>query len=216
MKGLILRDLLIYFRRLNKSSYVTEGIMFLFFLGVSIGSPDIGLSAYVLLCLPIQMCAMPMSMKDMDSNYSGTILARLKPFTGKELVRSRFLSAFCIQGFYGIVGVIFCLLHGMIFGSMGFGQYVLMLIGGLLMGTVLTSMNLMAGFLGNINVTSVVYVAVIVAAAVVYIIMAALKINVAQVIARPSVLWICGVVFTGAVLLAAYKVSEYVFCAKRG
>ena len=71
MKGLIFRDLLIYFRRMNKSSYITEAVMFIFFLGISARTPAIGLSAYILLCMPLQMSAMPMAMKDMDSNYSG-------------------------------------------------------------------------------------------------------------------------------------------------
>ena len=207
MKGLIFRDLLIYFRRMNKSSYITEAVMFIFFLGISARTPAIGLSAYILLCMPLQMSAMPMAMKDMDSNYSGAILTRLMPFSSGEVVGARFLAAFCVQGIYLAYMVPFCIIHSFIAGGQGVFDYLLLILAGLIIGAFLTSMNLLAGFLGNINVSSMVYVLMVVAVAVIYIVSVALKINMADLVARPSVLWICGACAAGALIFVSYKVS---------
>ena len=160
MTGLIQRDLLISFRRLSKMSYIMEAVYFLFLL--LFFNNIYGPLTFFLLATPINMSGLPNTMKEMDSNYRGMRSARLLPYSKKDIVRGRFLSAVCYQLFYILEMILFAVCHHFIKGGLSLQVYLLFIAGGWLAGLFLTAVNLLTSFTSGLNTSAIIYLITIV------------------------------------------------------
>lgn len=155
MSGLIQRDLLIYFRKYSKITYIMEAVYFLFFLLFFKGI--VGPLTYLLLCSPVNMSGLPATLKEMDTNYKGMMTVRLLPYTKKEIVKGRFYSAFSCHIFYLAEMLLYAICHYLIGGTVDLSTYFQLFLAGWLIAVLLTTVNLLASFLSGLNTTMIFY-----------------------------------------------------------
>lgn len=155
MSGLIQRDLLLYFRKFTKVTYILEAVYFLFFLFIV--KNKLGPITYLLLCAPINMSGLPATLKEMDTNYKGMMTARLLPYRKRDIVKGRFYSAFCCHIFYLVEMLLFALCHYLLWGVFSLSMYLQLFLGGWLIAVCLTTVNLLASFLSSLNATMIFY-----------------------------------------------------------
>ena len=72
MSGLVYRDLLTFYRKNTKVTYIMEAVYFLFFLLVL--RNIYGAITFLVIASPISMSGLPATMKDLDTNYKGHAL----------------------------------------------------------------------------------------------------------------------------------------------
>lgn len=155
MSGLVCRDLLAFYRKNSKITYIMEVVCLLFFL---FAIPGIyGGITFLVIVAPMNMCGLPMILKEIDTNYKGLMTAMTLPYSKKDIVKARFLSAFANHLFYLAEMLIFSILHLMIKGTLSFKILLVMMAGGWLTAIFMTSINLLASFTSGMNVTTILY-----------------------------------------------------------
>ena len=108
MSGLVYRDLLTFYRKNTKVTYIMEAVYFLFFLLVL--RNIYGAITFLVIASPISMSGLPATMKDLDTNYKGMMSARLMPYTQRDIVTARFQAAFSCHLLYLAEMLLFCIL----------------------------------------------------------------------------------------------------------
>lgn len=170
MSGLIYRDLFTYYRRSSKSTWITEILVFFFFL-LAIKGPY-SIFTYLLCVMPLTMSGMPTTMKEMDINCKGAVQSVLLPFSSKELVLSRYLAAFLSHLGSVTLMLLYSLLHWSIYHTFALTDYFLLILLSWLLGTVFTAVNLLTGYLGDLNASAIMYLIVIAGVLLGYLVMA--------------------------------------------
>lgn len=155
MSGLVYRDLLTYYRKNTKVTYILEVVYFLFFLLVL--RNIYGAITFLVIAAPISMSGLPATMKDLDSNYKGMMSARLMPYTQRDIVTSRFKAAFSCHLLYLTEMLIFCILHHAITGDISWKTYFLLFLGGWLSAIFITCVNLLSSFITGMNAAAIIY-----------------------------------------------------------
>lgn len=160
MSGLICRDLISSYRKSSKISYILEIVYFLFFL---FAIPGIyGAVTFLVIVAPLNMCGLPIILKEIDTNYKGFTTAMTLPFSRRDIVKARFLSSFANHIFYLAEMLLYSVLHFMIKGNLSWKALLMMTVGGWLTAIFMTSVNLLASFISSINVTMIFYMIVLV------------------------------------------------------
>ncbi|GKH33956.1 ABC-2 transporter permease [Muricomes sp. OA1] len=155
MSGLVYRDLLTFYRKNTKVTYIMEAVYFLFFLLVL--RNIYGAITFLVIASPISMSGLPATMKDLDTNYKGMMSARLMPYTQRDIVTARFQAAFSCHLLYLAEMLLFCILHHAITGSISWKTYALLFLGGWLSAVFITSVNLLSSFITGLNAASIIY-----------------------------------------------------------
>lgn len=168
MKGLIYRDLITFYRRITKGTYIQEFIFFFIFLLVL--RNRFSCITYLLCVLPLNMSSMPTVMKEMDVNLKGMRAALLYPVSMKELVGSRYLSVFLQQLYYVAIMLVYVTLHFFIYGTYSFGDYLMLCGLSWMLGILFASFNLIACFGSSLNTAAIVYMGILVLVAMGYFI----------------------------------------------
>ncbi len=159
MTGLIYRDLFTYYRRSSKSTWITEIIIFFAFLLVIKG--QFSVFTYLFCVIPLSMSGMPTTMKEMDINYKGAVHSVLLPFSSRELVLSRYLSALLSHGEDLALMLLYCVVHYCLYRQFALTDYFLLLLVSWMFGILFTAVNLLAAYLGDLNVTAIIYMLII-------------------------------------------------------
>lgn len=218
MRGLILRDVLSYWRRSSKSFIVTDICLFIFFMLMSArSSMSAGLAAYgyLLLCMPLGTSAIVLTMKDLDLAGSNGTQLRYFPFFDREIVLARFLAVGSIGLYHVAVMTVFCIVHGLIFSSFSAGTYVLFIAFGCQMGMIMSCVNLAAAYLGSSNASAVVYLLLIGLAIAAYLALLWMDIDIYVVLNSQILLWILMILATGAVAVLCYFLSVKAYGRRR-
>ena len=155
MSGLVYRDLLTFYRKNTKVTYIMEAVYLLFFLLVL--RNIYGAITFLVIASPISMSGLPATMKDLDTNYKGMMSARLMPYTQRDIVTARFQAAFSCHLLYLAEMLLFCILHHAITGSISWKTYALLFLGGWLSAVFITSVNLLSSFITGLNAASIIY-----------------------------------------------------------
>lgn len=209
MSGLVYRDLLLFFRKNSKITYIMEFVYFLFFL---LALRNIyGAATYLTLVVPINMCGLPTILKEMDTNYKGMMSVRLLPYRKVDIVRGRFASAFTIYIYYLAVMVIFSICHYFICGDISWKLYAVSIATGLLVAIFITALNLLASFLSSFNVMAIIYFIIILSIIGLYLLFMLTDLHniILSLLAKtgPEIMWGVAILVDMIALLISYILS---------
>lgn len=209
MSGLVYRDLLLFYRKNSKITYIMEFVYFLFFLLIL--RNVYGAATYLILVVPINMCGLPTILKEIDTNYKGMMSVRLLPYRKADIVRGRFASAFTIHIYYLTVMVVFSICHYFICGDVSWKFYAMSIAAGWLLAIFITALNLLASFLTNFNVMAVIYFIIVLATVGLYLLfmLTDLHDSILSLLSKagPGIIWGAGVLVNIIALLISYVLS---------
>ncbi len=174
MLGLAYRDVLIFWRRNSKKSYIYNGVLFLV-LAFAVGR--FGAAAYMLLMAMAQMTTAPVMLKEADTNYKGRLFSLSLPCSEKDVVRGRFLAAFFIQIPYLISMPVFSVLHHLAHTVFTPDYYIKLMLSAWICGIIITAINLTVSFAAGMDVVSVLYTVLICLLVVGYLVVMLLDID---------------------------------------
>ncbi len=203
MRGLILRDLLSYWRRSSKSSVITDICLFVFFMLLGMRSQmtaQFDAYGYLLLCMPLATGSVVPTIKDNDIVGSGGAALRYLPFLDRQIVLARFLAVGCIGLYHTVLMSVFCVVHGLLYGVFSAETYILLIILGWIIGLALSSINLVTAYLGSNNVVAVVYLLVIALSIGAYLGILFMDIDIHAILSSQLLLW-GAAVFTAAIIV---------------
>lgn len=165
MKGLIYRDLIAFFRRTSKVSWIMDFVFLLFFL-LAIKGPA-AVPTYLLLVQPINISGAASTLKELDTNYAGRFSLTL-PVSHSQQVLSRFISSYLLLLFHLPEHILFVLLHYAVRGQYTMSSYLFYLAAGLLIAFILTAINITSTFMMGINGNAIFYLLTIVVMLLIY------------------------------------------------
>ena len=174
MLGLAYRDVLIFWRRNSKKSYIYNGVLFLV-LAFAVGR--FGAAAYMLLMAMAQMTTAPVMLKEADTNYKGRLFSMSLPCSEKDVVRGRFLAAFFIQIPYLISMPVFSVLHHLAHPVFTPDYYIKLMLSAWICGIIITAINLTVSFAAGMDVVAVLYTVLICLLVVGYLVVMLLDID---------------------------------------
>lgn len=215
MKGLVLRDLLICYRRTSKMNYITDVIFFLFFLLVL--RNHYSCITYLLCVMPLNMSGMPTVMKEMDVNQKGLWLTSLYPVSSKSLVLSRYVAVFIQQLHYVAMMLLYILLHAVLYQEYSFGGYLQMFFLAWMMGILFAAINLIACFTSSLNVAATLYAGMVVLVVIGYLLCSVLlDIDFTFLFQMNTLLLLGGIGFAVAlIVIVTYFISLQFFLRQR-
>ena len=215
MKGHVLRDLLICYRRTSKISYITDVIIFLFFLLVL--RNHYSCITYLLCVMPLNMSGMPTVMKEMDVNQKGLWLTSLYPVSSKSLVLSRYVAVFIQQLHYVAMMLLYILLHTLLYQEYSFGGYLQMFFLAWMMGILFAAINLIACFTSSLNVAATLYAGMVILVVIGYLLCSVLfDINFAFLLQMNTLLLLGGIGLAVAlIVIVTYFISLQFFLRQR-
>ena len=152
MTGLVRKDLLAYYRRSTVAPFIIEIVIG---LGLVLFLKNIySLVTVAVLSMPMNMSGSPTTLKEIEANSMGERYALTLPYSWKDFVKGRFLTAFADGLGSAATGLILILIHYLTVGTFSLPVYLQFWAGGFLLGCVYLSINTavftIAGFLAYI------------------------------------------------------------------
>ena len=218
MRGLILRDLLSYWRRSLKSAVITDICLFVFFMLLGMRSQataQLDAYGYLLLCMPLGTGSVVPPIKDNDMVSNGGAALRYLPFLDRQIVLARFLAVGCVGLYHTVLMSVFCVVHGLLYGVFDAGTYILLLIFGWMTGLVLSSINLVTAYLGSNNAVAVVYLLVIALSIGAYLGLLFMDIDIYAILSSQLLLWGAAVFVTAMVVVLCFVISVKAYGRRR-
>lgn len=214
MSGLVYKDLLAYARKTRKITWIMEFFFFLFFIiGIK---HQIAVFTFCLVVVPVNTSGMATTLKELDIYYSGRFNLTL-PFSHKELVLSRYLSAFSTHIFYALELLMFSAVRYFVYEDFPFSTYLVICATGVLIGICMTALNLLASFTSSLNTSAILYLVIIAVFLAAYLIALFTGLDIEKLfqLSASSVLAVSAAL-TAAILLISYTVSVKVYIKKLG
>ena len=165
MKGLIYRDLVAFFRRTSKISWIMDFVFLIFFLLAIKGQAAV--PTYLLLVQPINSSGAASTLKELDTNYAGRFSLTL-PASHSQQVFSRFLSSSILLLVHMPEYILFILLHYTIHGQYPMSDYLFYLTAGLLIAFILTAVNVTSTFIMGVNGNAIFFLLTVIAMLLIY------------------------------------------------
>lgn len=149
MSGLVFRDLFLYCRKVSKAVWITEAAALLLFAAV-MPKNVYSIIGYIFMITPINIVNLTKVFKEIDEGCQGLKFVRTLPYTKKEIVRARFLTAFLIHAFYTLCMSLFSAIH-----SLRSGMDPVIYVKGIaaiwLAGIIILSVDIFLGFFSKSN-----------------------------------------------------------------
>ncbi len=156
--GLAYRDVLIFWRKNSKKSYIYNAVLFLV-LALAVGK--FGAATYMFLMAMAQMTTAPVMLKEADINHKGWLFSLSLPCSEREIVRGRFLAAFLIQVPYLLSMPVFSVIHHLAHRSYTPEYYVKLMLTAWICAIIITAINLTVSFAAGMDVVAVLYMVLI-------------------------------------------------------
>lgn len=215
MSGLVYKDLLAFLRRTHKATWILEFFFFiLFIIGIK---NSISVFTFCLLVVPVSSSGMATTLKELDSNCNAGSLNLTLPFSHKELVLSRFLSAFSMHILYALELVIFSVVRYFLHGDFPFSTYLSICAAGLFIAICMTALNLLASFTASLNTSAILYLVIIAIFFGIYLILLFTGVDIERLLQLSTGFVLAvGAALTAAVLLVSYVLSVKIYQKKLG
>lgn len=206
MTGLVRKDLLAYYRRSTVAPFIIEIVIG---LGLVLFLKNIySLVTVAVLSMPMNMSGSPTTLKEIEANSMGERYALTLPYSWKDFVKGRFLTAFADGLGSAATGLILILIHYLTVGTFSLPVYLQFWAGGFLLGCVYLSINTAASFFVGATVTAVIYIvtAVFTIAGFLAYILLDIKFD-TLVTAEPVFLWMAGIITAAGISLLCVAVA---------
>ena len=206
MTGLVRKDLLAYYRRSTVAPFIIEIVIG---LGLVLFLKNIySLVTVAVLSMPMNMSGSPTTLKEIEANSMGERYALTLPYSWKDFVKGRFLTAFSDGRGLAATGLILILIHYLTVGTFSLPVYLQFWAGGFLLGCVYLSINTAASFFVGATVTAVIYIvtAVFTIAGFLAYILLDIKLD-TLVTAEPVFLWMAGIITAAGISLLCVAVA---------
>ncbi|MCR1843362.1 ABC-2 transporter permease [Murimonas intestini] len=206
MTGLVRKDLLAYYRRSTVAPFIIEIVIG---LGLVLFLKNIySLVTVAVLSMPMNMSGSPTTLKEIEANSMGERYALTLPYSWKDFVKGRFLTAFADGLGSAATGLILILIHYLTVGTFSLPVYLQFWAGGFLLGCVYLSINTAASFFVGATVTAVIYIvtAVFTIAGFLAYILLDIKLD-TLVTAEPVFLWMAGIITAAGISLLCVAVA---------
>lgn len=206
MTGLVRKDLLAYYRRSTVAPFIIEIVIG---LGLVLFLKNIySLVTVAVLTMPMNMSGSPTTLKEIEANSMGERYALTLPYSWKDFVKGRFLTAFADGLGSAATGLILILIHYLTVGTFSLPVYLQFWAGGFLLGCVYLSINTAASFFVGATVTAVIYIvtAVFTIAGFLAYILLDIKLDM-LVTAEPVFLWMAGIITAAGISLLCVAVA---------
>ena len=206
MTGLVRKDLLAYYRRSTVAPFIIEIVIG---LGLVLFLKNIySLVTVAVLSMPMNMSGSPTTLKEIEANSMGERYALTLPYSWKDFVKGRFLTAFADGLGSAATGLILILIHYLTVGTFSLPVYLQFWAGGFLLGCVYLSINTAASFFVGATVTAVIYIvtAVCTIAGFLAYILLDIKLD-TLVTAEPVFLWMAGIITAAGISLLCVAVA---------
>ena len=206
MTGLVRKDLLAYYRRSTVAPFIIEIVIG---LGLVLFLKNIySLVTVAVLSMPMNMSGSPTTLKEIEANSMGERYALTLPYSWKDFVKGRFLTAFADGLGSAATGLILILIHYLTVGTFSLPVYLQFWAGGFLLGCVYLSINTAASFFVGATVTAVIYIvtAVFTIAGFLAYILLDIKLD-TLVTAEPVLLWMAGIITAAGISLLCVAVA---------
>ena len=206
MTGLVRKDLLAYYRRSTVAPFIIEIVIG---LGLVLFLKNIySLVTVAVLSMPMNMSGSPTTLKEIEANSMGERYALTLPYSWKDFVKGRFLTAFADGLGSAATGLILILIHYLTVGTFSLPVYLQFWAGGFLLGCVYLSINTAASFFVGATVTAVIYIvtAVFTIAGFLAYILLDIKLD-TLVTAEPVFLWMAGIITAAGISLLCVAVT---------
>ena len=156
--------------------------------------------------MPMNMSGSPTTLKEIEANSMGERYALTLPYSWKDFVKGRFLTAFADGLGSAATGLI--LIHYLTVGTFSLPVYLQFWAGGFLLGCVYLSINTAASFFVGATVTAVIYIvtAVFTIAGFLAYILLDIKLD-TLVTAEPVFLWMAGIITAAGISLLCVAVA---------
>lgn len=206
MTGLVRKDLLAYYRRSTIAPFIIEiviGLALVLFL-----QNIYSLVTVAVLSMPLNMSGSPTTLKEIDTNSMGSKYVLTLPYSWREFVKGRFLTAYTDGLGSAVTGLILLLIHYLTVGLFSFPVYLLFWAGGFLLGAVYVSINTAASFFAGATATAVIYVFTAVVTIAGFLAYMVLDINLDVLLAiEPVFLWLGGIIAAAVICLLCVAVG---------
>lgn len=154
MLGLAYRDMVIYWRRSSKKTYIYYGALSLFLL---FAAGKWGAATFVFFFALSMMTGAPVILREADITHKGGLFSMSLPCSAREIVQGRFLAAFAVHLPCLASMVIFCGIHALYYQQYSPEYYVKLILCGWIAAILMTAVSLPVSFAGGIVIGSVVY-----------------------------------------------------------
>lgn len=206
MTGLVRKDLLAYYRRSTIAPFIIEiviGLAIVLFL------PNIySVVTVAVLTMPLNMSGSPTTLKEIDTNSMGARYVLTLPYSWRDFVKGRFLTAYTDGLGSALTGLLLLIIHYLTVGLFSLPVYLMFWVGGFLLGAVYVSVNTAASFFAGVTATAVIYVVtagVTIAGFLAYML---LDINLDVLMAiEPVFLWLGGIIAAATICVLCVSVG---------